>query len=1088
MRFRSQRILNAMVIALKYRILAVTLAVCWYATDLQAQEYSYRDDSARIYRLGNEAFSLRASQPDSALLLANEALQLAEAIRDTQAQISLWRIKGVVHYGRKQMDDAYRDFDYSYQLAKKIHFREARLLINLGNVAFYQKDFEKALEKYEEALQLSAQKDTVVWMDALNNIGSVYIRSYRFQEAADIFEESLSIQRMIDNRRSQLPTLVNLGETYRKLNQTEQEAAAFEEGLQLATELKDSTWIASFYTHIGRAYSSRGFYPQSMEAWQRALSIHTRKGDSLAMAQTLNSIGIVHRDNDNHEVALDYYQRALDIYTRKALLSQQANVLNSMGRSWLLEQKYQPALRHLYQSIERYRQISNFTSIGFPYYNLGDSYLQMGQLDSAVLYLNRAYQIAATRRYYELQSLALISLGKVAQTRGAKNDAIRFYREAVRIARIESMRKEEMEATGQLYLALREQNRINEALTSLERYHELKDSIFNEESTRKIAQLEAQYTFEQEKKALADQNAAERRRLDAEIRQQRNVQLMLGIALCLSILALFLLYRFLRFRKAAELEQERLKNKINVQQLTYEQKERERLEEVDAFKSRFFANISHELRTPLTLILGPVDRLLKKGVFQQQEQTQLSLVHQNAGFLLKRVNEILDLTKFDARQMQLQEIPTVFYDFCRRLAANFESFAQQKDQQLTFNYRLDKDLNILLDQTKFAHVFNNMLANAIKYTAEDGHIAISLYEKSSVAGRLILEVKDDGMGIREEELSHIFDRFYQGDQGEHKAGGSGIGLALSREVAQVMQGEISVKSSWGEGSTFYFEFPYREVMGVVKETDLSETGPTDLDLEAAISPAVAVGQRPGVLVVEDNKQLRDYLQLILREHYEVTTAQNGMDALEKLSDWNGHLIISDVMMPKMDGFELLAELKGSDKYRHLPVIMLTARTEMQDKLKALRIGVDDYLLKPFVEEELLTRIQNLLRHDSRHKISSVANERPIHNDISAADLQWLEQLENILKGEVGNPSFTFNQLEAMLFISRSQLQRRLKKLTGLTPNKYFREIKLQMARELLESGKVRTVNEVAGAVGFDTTKYFSKIYEERYGRRPVEWL
>ncbi|MCB0535798.1 MAG: HAMP domain-containing histidine kinase, partial [Saprospiraceae bacterium] len=195
--------------------------------------------------------------------------------------------------------------------------------------------------------------------------------------------------------------------------------------------------------------------------------------------------------------------------------------------------------------------------------------------------------------------------------------------------------------------------------------------------------------FEQEKKAIRDRNAAEKRELDEQIRQQRTWQSLLGSALILSMLALFFLYRFRRFRRASALEQERLNNRINLQKLTFEQSERERLQEIDAFKSRFFANISHELRTPLTLILGPVHRLLRKGKLDLQERMQLQLVRENADFLLKRVNEILDLTKFDARQMQLQQTPTRFYDFCKRLAANFESFAQQKRQQYVFDYRLD---------------------------------------------------------------------------------------------------------------------------------------------------------------------------------------------------------------------------------------------------------------------------------------------------------------------------------------------------------------------------------------------------------------
>lgn len=1071
----------------RWKIWLIMVLIMWEAAGVNAQSTAYKADSVAVYTLGSRAFVLRNNKPDSALILTDEALQLAESIRDTQAQVSLWRIRGVVHYGQRQMDEAYESFLRSYELARTIRYREGRLLINLGNVEFYRKDYEKALDRYQEALQLSAQQDTVVWMDALNNIGSVSTRLNRYDQAAAAFRHSLDLQRSIGNERAQLPTLVNLGEAYRKLNQTDRETTTFQEGLQLATALNDSIWMASFYRHIGRAYSNRAFYPQSLAALQQALSIYTDQRDSSAIARTLHNIGVLQFDFGNFATATDRYREALVIYTQNSDRNGQANCFNSIGRSLLRQKQYQEARNNFHQAISLYSP-SNNPSIRYPFFNLAESYEALGQLDSAAYYLNAAHKTAADRKDNYLESLTLTSLGNIARKRNAPDEAIALYQEAIAIARLESMRQEELKATRELYQVMKQQDRPKEALAYLERCQVLQDSLFNEESTRKFAQLEAQYIFDQEKKALADQNAAEKRQLDEQIRQQRTLQIILGSALTLSVLALFLIYRFQRFRKSSALEQERLNNQINLQKLAFEQKERERLEEMDAFKSRFFANISHELRTPLTLILGPVHRLLKKGAIASPEYTQLKLVQENAYFLLKRVNEILDLTKFDAQQMQLQETPTPFYNFCKRLAAGFESFAQQKHQQLLLEYRLDKDLKILLDRTKFTHVFNNFLSNAIKYTPEAGEIRVALYEEENgKTGRLVLAVSDNGIGIREKDLPHLFNRFYQTDQSENKAGGSGIGLALSKEVAQAMQAKIRVDSEWGKGSTFYFEFPYQEVMGVVSEKGEYYQSAGVSNLEPLIAGNKNLPTQPKVMVVEDNKQLRDYLELILGDHYQVQTAKNGKDALEKLSGWNGHLIISDVMMPGMDGFDLLRRLKNSDQYRHLPVILLTARSGLQDKIQALRIGVDDYLLKPFIEEELLIRVQNLL--DNAQNRQKKGGKLTLTNpDISAADLQWLEELETILKQEVSNTEFTFDILEDRLFISRSQLQRRIKKITGLTPNKYFREIKLQVARELLESGQVRTVNEVAYAIGFDTAKYFSKIYEARFGKRPVEWL
>lgn len=1062
---------------------------------VRAQPYGAAADSIEIYQLGNQAFSLSASRPDSALLLANTALQLAEQVRDTQAQVSLWRIKGVVHYGQNRLPEAYENFERSYALAKTIHFREGRLLINLGNVFYKQKQYEKALEKFQGALSLGERKDTVLWMDALNNIGSVYVYSGKFRESIPYFERALVLQQAVGNREVQLPTIYNIASAQGKTNDLEASIQAFQRGIDLATTLNQAEWIAKFHSRMGITYAAMAYYIQGIQAHQHAMAIWDTLGNQVRVGNSLFNIGTIHQDNEDYDLALEYFQRALKVFQKVNHSSFQASTLNSIGNNFKLRGKYEQALKYFHKAKTLYeREGNNQSSLSFPLYNLGDSYERLNQLDSAVIYLNGALESTSEVDRNYKQALVFTSLGKVAQKQGLEEKAIAYYEKAVAAAQEENLRKEELDASWLLYQALKRQNRPAEALNYLERHRALQDSLFNEKSTREIAQLEAQYAFEQEKKELARQNEVEKRKLDEEIRRQRTWQLFLGCALLLSLPALFLFTRFQRFRRATALQQERLNNQINLQKLAFEQKERERLQEIDAFKSRFFANISHELRTPLTLILSPIHQLLKKENWERKDRTQLLLIRDNANNLLSRVNEILDLTKFDARQMQLQEKPTAFYDYTKRLAANFESFAQQKKQDLVFNYHLDKELNILLDREKFAHVFNNYLSNAIKYTPEWGCINVLFFEKAEAPQTLALEVRDTGIGIRQEDLPRIFERFYQADQSENKAGGSGIGLALSREVALAMRGRVWVKSEWGKGSSFFFEFPYKEIMGVVPPgSGEKETVPAQKAAVKDFLPARGqLEDRPEILVVEDNKQLRDYLQLLLSDHYLVHTAKNGVDALQKLPQLNCQLLVSDVMMPIMNGFELLTRLKESEQYHDMPIIMLTARSELQDKLKALRIGVDDYLLKPFVEDELLARVRNLLKnYRARQKTKALpAPVDPLSLDttVSKADLQWLEQLESILKKEVGNTSFTLDQVQKELFISRRQMHRRVKKITGLTPNNYFREIRLQVARELLESGKVRTVSEAAAAVGFDTAKYFSTIYAQRFGKRPIEYF
>ena len=542
------------------------------------------------------------------------------------------------------------------------------------------------------------------------------------------------------------------------------------------------------------------------------------------------------------------------------------------------------------------------------------------------------------------------------------------------------------------------------------------------------------------------------------------------------------------------------------------------LRTLDEMKSQFFANISHELRTPLTLILSPAKSIIKRKKTDNRDFTSAQIIEQNANKLLKRINEILDLTKLEAHEMALKPETTPFYKFNKRLVATFESLAAQKNQKLTFKYQLDKDLNLMLDQDKYEHIFNNYLSNAIKFTPKSGIINIELSEQKlknandTIENHIQLSINDNGIGIHPDDLSKVFNRFYQTKNNKNGTGGSGIGLALSKEIALLMKGKAYVKSTVGKGSTFYFEMPYVEAVGSgqleVSEPLAKPNFENLLDLEPS-------KEKPTILLVEDNPQLRNYIQLILQEKYNIITAENGQVALERLRfasyelrvdnqhkqetgnsqqrTRNPQLIISDIMMPIMNGFELLEQLKSSDAFRHIPVVMLTARSNIKDKLHALRIGVDDYILKPFQEEELLARIDNLIVNAKNRVITEISTPSTIKegkstSTITEADHKWLEHIEKRLKEEISNSKFNVETLSEELSISRSKLQRRIKKITGLTPVQYFRDIKLQAARELLENQQVQTINEVAYAVGFDTPAYFTKVFTKHFGKKPIEYL
>ncbi len=515
------------------------------------------------------------------------------------------------------------------------------------------------------------------------------------------------------------------------------------------------------------------------------------------------------------------------------------------------------------------------------------------------------------------------------------------------------------------------------------------------------------------------------------------------------------------------------------------------LQKLDTLKSNFFANVSHEFRTPLTLILGPISSVLKNEKLGNRDFTLLKRAQQNGKDLLKLVSSILNLSKMEATKMQLQETPVSLFNLTHRVVANFESYAQQKNIQLTFDYQAAKGLKVLLDEEKLITILNNLLSNALKFTPKNGQIAFKVTDEAT---QLKYAIADTGIGIPPDDLTHIFDRFHQSNHpSTTNLGGTGIGLALSKAYCQLMSGDITVASQLGKGSIFTVLLPRKEVLGTPFEEAAADQ--ESLFPITPEKPKIIDKQAKTVLIVEDNASLRGYLSTILAPYYHILEAEDGKEALailqtsiEQQQSTIPNLIISDIMMPRMDGFQLLETLKTRKSFKHLPIIMLTAKAGLDSKLKALRIGVDDYLLKPFEEEELLIRIETLLTNAMvrfEYTLKESTDVTPSEKtNITRENELWLATVNALIEEKMSHPEFSAPQMANDLIIGERSLQRQLKKLTGLTPNQYIQEFRLTKARQLLEENRYNTVAKVAYAVGFSNTQTFSRRFKQRFGKSP----
>ncbi len=547
--------------------------------------------------------------------------------------------------------------------------------------------------------------------------------------------------------------------------------------------------------------------------------------------------------------------------------------------------------------------------------------------------------------------------------------------------------------------------------------------------------------------------------------------------LLLISIGIFLLLRELLLNRARQIE--KLEQSVQERTQVIEQ-QTQALRQAEAARSRFFANISHELRTPLTLIKGPIMSLLQGSVKEDTAASYLRIVKKNAETLAERIDDLLLLSRSDAQQLHVHPISFTLHPMLELLLDNFSAGAKEKGILLKLDNHIAASQVIVADRKKLEHILANFISNAIKFMDKPGTI---LVKASAQDSDLLFSVQDRGPGIDKKDLERIFERFYQVENNTHDASGTGIGLSLSKEMALLMEGAVWAESLPGEGSIFYLQIPFHPSTDQPEEEISSSSYQEE---EVALHTSTGRPHSRKILIVEDHRVMREFLLNELSD-YQIVTAANGQEGISALMTMKNNsslpdLIISDVMMPVKDGFEMLKEIKSNAVFGKIPVIMLTARAGVEDKLEALRIGVDDYIAKPFDTRELKVRIENLLgRRVNLH--SDPGTDQAVN-----IDQHWLKSVEQELLKNIGDSQFTISRLADQLHISERQFHRRIKDYTGLTANMYIREVRLYEAKRLIESGAIGTVSELAYKVGFEGPDYFSRLYMERFGTRPSALL
>jgi signal transduction histidine kinase/ligand-binding sensor domain-containing protein/DNA-binding response OmpR family regulator len=533
------------------------------------------------------------------------------------------------------------------------------------------------------------------------------------------------------------------------------------------------------------------------------------------------------------------------------------------------------------------------------------------------------------------------------------------------------------------------------------------------------------------------------------------------IVFCILILSLIYTMRF--YWNRAKLNNE----------LVFEKTKARKLHEIEAMKLRFFTNISHEIRTPLTLILGPLNQVLEQSSVDTDSKSKLQLVKRNADQLLKLINQLLDFRKLEAGKQAVHYAKSDLVLFIQTIVESFQSMALEREIKLAYQSNIEH-LNTWYDNDKIQKIVNNLLSNALKFTNPGDSVSVLFQSHKSF---YTIIVKDTGIGIAQKNLVKIFDRFEQGSD-EKNAAGSGIGLSITREFVKLMDGEISVTSEESKGTTFTIRMPLLQDADVVPNAPAHAADPMLLEDK----------NQKIILIAEDNPDVREYTASNFRSDFKVLEAANGKEAQELAMQYIPDIIVSDLLMPILNGDALCKKIKKDERTSHIPFILLTAVSSKDVEKESLKAGADDYITKPFDINILKIKVDNLLslRDTLREKYKQDFLLQPTSVTLVSPDEKFLKKAVKIIEQNIYDPDYDINTFSSDVGVSRMQLYRKLEALTNMTVKEFIRDIRIKRAAQLLEQNKAN-VSEIIYQVGFRDLAYFRKCFREQYGTSPSDY-
>ena len=837
--------------------------------------------------------------------------------------------------------------------------------------------------------------------------------------------------------------------------------------LSLAKKFNDDYVQFLCYNLLGIIKSTEKQYQLSTEYYKNALSFAKKKHDTINISLLYHNIALNYYFTEEFDLAKLFLRKSENTYNSIKIFKDPSRkdsdyIYLQMKKSLVADTK-EEALSFVDMAIDRAKKINYNFHVSLSYKYKGRVFVKYNEYNSAIENFQKAIayeKIANTKSsdsYVEIMN-ALVKAKKYRIAKKYMDTLFQHFSDRD----IRPMILDKYKVISEIYQNL---GNLNMALFYANKRATVSDSLLKHNNYTLFAEFGKQFeTKEKEKEIIKQQLVIERK--DNE---KKNIILFGGMAAFLGLL-------FFQWKFNSQ------KNRKKNAESAFE-KERE----FNVMRTSFLENISHEIRTPLTLINGYLNLINEEATNHPKIKEYVKNALFNSKKVIFDADEILNLLKFEDKKLSLNIVSEHLNEFLEQLFLSFKVLATTRNIELIYTSNIPNACNVEMDIVKIERILTNLISNAIKFSNSNSKVLFDAHAEGKV---LSVSIIDFGQGIEKDDIEHIFTRFYQ-SKNNKSVGGIGIGLLLAKEFATFLGGNLTVKSKVGKGSTFTLTLPIfkDQFQKECKTTPLTQKkNLLVIETKNHLDKAVIDSKKPSILIVEDSIEMSNYLKEILSPFYNCAFAFDGLEGLNLAKKQRFDLVASDVMMPKIDGYKFKELLKSLPDYHTIPFILITAKSLPEDKIKGFSIGIDDYITKPFLKEELIIRISNLLRNSNELKLSIRTPDTTL-NEISETHIdKLLKEIENEILTNLSNENFKVEDLALKMNYSQRQLARILNRHTGLSTVKFILEIKLREAYKLIENNTFKTISEVQYAVGITSSSYFSDKFKNRFGINPSELM